>query len=679
MFTIWKLPVFGLVWLTIFTVLTFAQEGEDGEVIRVAYEEFAPYSFTGSDGQARGLSIDLIRRLATSAGMGVTFVPSRNPAQSIEMLKTGEAEVTGLLALTEPRLAVALPTQELGAFELRAFVLRGSPARNPNDLSGFRIGVVAGSFSVQAAQKVPFVELVTYEETDALVLGLLMGEVDAVVSAGDSFLGRLRLADVEGLTRVLDPPLTSSPRGYLIAPDRTDLQTSLDQAIAAEITPHELDLLNQRWFGRSKTVFDSAVFWWVSAAAVLGAIALACFAYYAHVYRKSSERLLRENAANDLLITALDEISPAIVIYDDELNAVHWNRGVKSAFPELVDLLEQGATMQGLLMHSFDVAEAAEQMGAAERAAQADAIVQALRRDQETVRTIRTPEGRVFEAREFPLGPRYFASTKVDITRLQHQQDTILAQSDRLEEANGQLRTFAAIAAHDLKAPLNQQKALLSFIHEDIQDAGMSLPEEVQEQWDMVEGLSRRMTQLIEDLLIYARAETEDLEGEWIDPEARLREVVKLATVREGFEVSVTGGMPRALVNPTAFDMVMRNLISNAVKHHDREAGHVDVSASLIRDALHFRVQDDGPGIAPEDREKIFEAFSRLTLDVEGSGLGLAYTKKTVERWGGRIWVEPAPERGSIFTITIPQRAEVVPFAETAGAERPAGPPALSA
>jgi signal transduction histidine kinase len=102
---------------------------------------------------------------------------------------------------------------------------------------------------------------------------------------------------------------------------------------------------------------------------------------------------------------------------------------------------------------------------------------------------------------------------------------------------------------------------------------------------------------------------------------------------------------------------VLRNLINNAIKHHDGLSGRVDVKARALDGWVEFSVCDDGPGIAPEYHERIFQMFQTLRPrdEVEGSGMGLAIVKKAVEEKGGRIRVESEAGRGACFVFTWPK------------------------
>lgn len=110
--------------------------------------------------------------------------------------------------------------------------------------------------------------------------------------------------------------------------------------------------------------------------------------------------------------------------------------------------------------------------------------------------------------------------------------------------------------------------------------------------------------------------------------------------------------------DPNDFEMILNNLISNAVKYN-RQGGTVTVRVDCEDDNFMISVADTGIGISEEDRETLFEEFSRIrnarTHDISGSGLGLSIVKKVVELYHGIIQVDSVPDQGSVFTVTIPR------------------------
>ncbi|UTS82907.1 ATP-binding protein [Phaeobacter piscinae] len=636
----------------------------------MTYEEFHPYSFTDGAGQPQGMSIDIMRRIADTAGRKVVFLPNRNPAGMLEELRSGAAEVTSLLALTPERLAAGLATQKLGAFELQVFVRGSGSIQNLGDLTGTTVGVVRGSFAISGARLIPFAKLVEFETTDDLILPLLTGEIDAVVSAHNSFLMRLRMAEVEDRIAPLSPPLVTSAYGFVVAADNEPLRAQLNAAIDSSISAEFLAKLEQTWFGRSRTLWDNVLVRWglLISAAMLAAILV--LGYWFFYYRNQSAELTRDRASDQLLIGALDEVAAAIVIFDSDLKAIHWNHGFEVIFPSMVPSLKKGATMRQMILQSYFDGTIQNDLSDAEILKKVDGIIEALHRGQSEMRKVRTQDGRVFQARDVRLGAGHFASLRVDVTQLQHQQDTIAQQAVSLEVANEELRTFSAIAAHDLKAPLFSLLNLIEFMAEDMEEAGITLPQDVEANWLQMERLSHRMMRLVQDLLVYTTTQSESHRSEVIEPSPRLQEVLDLAGPREGIEVIIEANMPHLRVNPIAFDMVMRNLIVNALQHHDRNRGTIILSAQSDGDVVTLSLQDDGPGIPEEHREQIFAPFHRLSASTEGSGLGLAFVKKTVESWGGNVQVRPAQPRGAVFEVSFPRSAmqsETVDLRQTAG------------
>ncbi|MFS4583606.1 ATP-binding protein [Phaeobacter sp. C3_T13_0] len=623
--------------------------------IRMTYEEYPPYSFTDIGGQPQGVSIDLMRHIADAAGREVVFQPNTNPAGMLGELRLGAADVTSLLALTPERLAVGLPTTELGSFEMRAFALRSASIKGLADLEGREIGVVSGSFAVDGARKIPDSKPVEFPSMDTQIVPFLTGEIDVVVSGHNSFLRRLRMAEVEDQVRVLSPPLISSPYGFVVARDQEALRDELNAAIATSVNTEVLISIQEKWFGRSRTLWDDVlVRWGVVIAAVMFA-AILTLGYWFYYYRRKSRQLQRDRAGDQLLIGALDEVSAAIVIYDQELKAIHWNHGFEQNFPGLLPALKSGATMQQMIVKSYTSGIIENTLTVAEITTMADGFADDMLFGRAEPRIVRTNDGRVFQAREVKLGPRRFASLRMDITQLQEQQDTIVKQAVSLEAANEELRTLSSIAAHDLKGPLFSLLNLIDFIAEDMKDAGIELPGDVLSNWTEMEAVSKRMMQLVQDLLVYTTTQSESDQAEVIEPSTRLKDLVEMLKPFEGFSVLIEPDIPQLLVNSAAFDMVMRNLIANALRHHDRDRGHVIVNAVTTEKMVTISVRDDGPGIPEQHHERIFAPFHRLSSSTGGSGLGLAFIKRTVESWGGAVRVTAAQPRGAVFEVCFPR------------------------
>lgn len=640
-----------------------AQDGERIPVL-MAYEEFPPYSFTDVDGRARGLAIDLFESLAETAGYTPAYVSAENPRAALDMIGAGEADLTSLLALTDERRAAGLATQTLGAFTLRAYVRSDSHAHTLEALAGSRVGAVTGTYALTKASMIPFARIVEYPDTTALIVPLLAGEIDVVVTASDSFLARLRSAQVDRQVRAISPELATSPYGFIIAANQPGIHATLDDAIATELTPGKLRILRNIWFGQPTRFYDTQPFWWGLLGAVCAIAAMIVLLRRSRRDRSKVRALSLENKANALLVKALDEVSAAIVIFDHEMRAIHWNRGFEEIFPNLIEAIHSGATMYELMYQSYRDGSILSELDEAEFDARVREQINLIRTRPTTSREVTTREGTVFEARDFRLGKSHFASIRVDITGIHAQRRTIEEQARTLARANAQLTEFAAVAAHDLRSPLGRQMMLMDMISADFEKADITLPGNVPRFWEMTQEISTQMSRLIDDLLDYAQADLADTRSARVEPGGVLHEITQFISPPPGFVLDIMPDMPEVAVNRTAFGTVMRNLLSNAIKHHDRETGRISVSVETGDGMAVFEVRDDGPGVPADKKISVFEPFQRLTNATGGSGLGLAFIKKTVEGWGGDVWIEDAPGRGSVFIVTVPLAgAEVVDLA----------------
>lgn len=251
--------------------------------------------------------------------------------------------------------------------------------------------------------------------------------------------------------------------------------------------------------------------------------------------------------------------------------------------------------------------------------------------------------------------PLHFFGQVQDITQLRRDEAELRRQADELERSNQELDDFAYIASHDLKAPLRGIENLSKWIAEDAKDA---LPEASREHLRKLRLRVARLDRLLDDLLQYSRAGQMMGDLMEINTGPLVNAVVELLTPPPGFVVSVSPEMPTLLTHKTPLELVFRNLINNAIKHHHRADGRIEVSAVSRGRFVEFTVRDDGPGIPAEYHEDIFRMFQTLKSrdELEASGIGLAVVKKVVERQGGQVTVESCEGQGSAFRFTWPKR-----------------------
>ncbi|MFZ6743763.1 sensor histidine kinase [Undibacterium sp. JH2W] len=281
-------------------------------------------------------------------------------------------------------------------------------------------------------------------------------------------------------------------------------------------------------------------------------------------------------------------------------------------------------------------------------------------RGQQTEKTATTSYALRKDGSEFPVEVSHnpidtadgvkTLSAIVDVSERQH-------FIDELSRRNQELKDFAYVASHDLKAPLRGVSQLATWITEDLED---QINEETREHLHLMRVRITRMEKLLEDLLLYFRAD--QLGGNIINTDfAELaRDVFELCCNDASFDLELQGSFPKAPAHKVALELVMRNLISNAIKHHDKRSGHIIVRSIPDEEQYIFEVADDGAGIPPEHRERVFAMFQTLRPrdEVEGSGMGLAVIRKTIESLGGSISLTANQPRGAVFRFSWPQVAE---------------------
>ncbi|MBD0304281.1 MAG: PAS domain S-box protein [Tolypothrix sp. T3-bin4] len=229
---------------------------------------------------------------------------------------------------------------------------------------------------------------------------------------------------------------------------------------------------------------------------------------------------------------------------------------------------------------------------------------------------------------------------------------TVLAQTNiALEKRNQELDQFAYVASHDLKAPLRAIANLSEWIEEDLAE---QLTEDTRHQMNLLRGRVHRMEALINGLLQYSRVGRLDTTNSIVSVADLLADAIDSLTPPQTFTIEVTPGMPTFMTERLPLEQVFTNLISNALKHHPRLDGKVQISVQDLKSFYEFTVADDGAGIAPQYHEKVFGIFQTLEArdKSENTGIGLAIVKKIVERQGGTICLESQEGLGAKFRFT---------------------------
>lgn len=231
-------------------------------------------------------------------------------------------------------------------------------------------------------------------------------------------------------------------------------------------------------------------------------------------------------------------------------------------------------------------------------------------------------------------------------------EEVVTAKSKELARANADLESYAAIVSHDLKGPLRHMRYIADEL---IAECATRGDEHFGNKLSEIQQLSRRMSHMLSELLDYASLGRK-YEGLAPTDTRAMVESITRSIEENGFEVQIDGAWPTIATLAAPLDLILRNLIQNAQKHHDRPAGRITVGCSDEASVLVFTVADDGPGIAPQHHEAVFQPFRALGSS-GGTGLGLAMVKKMAEAVGGSVKLrsDPTINRGATFSLYWPK------------------------
>jgi PAS domain S-box-containing protein len=231
----------------------------------------------------------------------------------------------------------------------------------------------------------------------------------------------------------------------------------------------------------------------------------------------------------------------------------------------------------------------------------------------------------------------YFHGAVIDITDRKLSELSLRDNNQQLQRSNRDLEDFAYIASHDLKTPLDGIKSAALWLEEDLHD----LSDESRKLLGLMRSRINRMERLLDDLLTYSRVGRTDTPASETKLADIFASIIEVLNPPAHIQVRVEGELSVIVTASAQLEQVLRNLINNAIKHHDKQNGEVVLSGKRVGDFVEFVVRDDGPGILPQFHGKIFQLFQTLKRrdEVEGSGMGLALVKKLVEQQNSCITV----------------------------------------
>jgi PAS domain S-box-containing protein len=261
-------------------------------------------------------------------------------------------------------------------------------------------------------------------------------------------------------------------------------------------------------------------------------------------------------------------------------------------------------------------------------------------------------------------GERAFVGTVRDISERKKAEASVMSYTHALERSNKDLDDFAYIASHDLKEPLRGLFNNARFLQEDYED---KLDQAGVARLKRLGYLCQRMEQLINDLLYFSRLGRHELAIQPLDLSVMIRDIeltLETTLTENNAKISTSHRLPTIVCDKTRMTEAFRNLITNAVKYNNSpqkmiEIGFIERGRTKSgKEAQILFVRDNGMGIAEEFHDEIFRIFKRLNPEEDGkkgTGVGLTFVRKIIERHGGEIWLDSKIGEGTTFYFTIKQ------------------------
>lgn len=251
------------------------------------------------------------------------------------------------------------------------------------------------------------------------------------------------------------------------------------------------------------------------------------------------------------------------------------------------------------------------------------------------------------------LNSRRLRAVNLKLERLVKERTAVIEeQKEHVKSINEELKDFAHIVSHDLKAPLRGIDQVSRFIEDDL---GAKLDDEDKEYLDLLRSRVTKMQNLIDGILQYSRAGTAGIKIQKVDLDELLREFIDAIALPDHIHLTIETHLPTIETDATRIQQLFQNLISNAIKYIDKSQGDIRIGHCEEDKHWQFYVSDNGPGIDQKYQEKIFQMFQTLYKidDTQSTGVGLSVVKKIVEQFGGKIWVESQLGEGSTFFFTL--------------------------
>lgn len=226
-----------------------------------------------------------------------------------------------------------------------------------------------------------------------------------------------------------------------------------------------------------------------------------------------------------------------------------------------------------------------------------------------------------------------------------------------MDSTASEFEDFIYLFSHDVRNSVRALIELPQWVQEDLVEAGVKIDGPVADSLDLMNRHMGRLDRMLVDLLTFSRAGKAGGASDF-HVKAALTDVLEEMRIPSGFDVCLDVDCDVPFIGEGDGFTLLTQLISNAVKHHDKPDGSILIEVRDLPDVVSLRVSDDGPGIAPQYRDRVFAAMTTLRPrdEVEGSGMGLAIVRKIAQQYGGQILIgDGLNGRGVSVEVLLPR------------------------
>nr|WP_256214660.1 transporter substrate-binding domain-containing protein [Pseudomonas sp. H1h] len=636
--------------------------------LRVAIDDsFLPLSFYGQDGEFRGISADVLAKVALRTGLKFDVQRAQSVSELVEQIRdnradllitlTPSAEREGTLRFTRPYLSMP--------FVLVSRIGADSPG-TLDDMAGKRLALIRGNpLREMLVADYPRVTLVDAENAQQAMTLVANGQADAAVNSlitarymiSRQYRERLRITSTVGTQ--------SAQVSFATARGSLELYSILEKALLS-IPPEELDEVTNRW--RSEVVVDdsywlrnrTAIIQGFALAAVLLLVALGWIAYLRLLMRKRRQAEIALNDQLEFMRVLIDGTPHPIYVRDRDGKLLVCNEGYLQVFDVQRDAVIGKTVLEGVLSNRDEA--------------------QAYHRDYLQVMSEGLPR---VQDRSLSMGDKvltiyhwmlpYRGSDGevsgmiggwIDVSERQHLLQELREAKEGADDANRAKTTFLATMSHEIRTPMN---AVIGMLELAMKKADQGIMDRFA--IEVASGAARGLLDLIGDILDIARIESGRLS---LTPErANLRELVEsVVRIFEGLarqkhlrlvlELDAAANRD-VLIDPLRFKQVLSNLLSNAIKFTEQGRVRISVKVEPGRDDerlnLALQVEDSGSGISAEDQQRLFSPFTQASNNTQsarsGSGLGLVISRTLCEMMGGQLSLHSELGQGTRIDVQL--------------------------